>query len=157
MEVKARQQDLAGIHFGEWRVNFWDPKFRSPQRLFLQFALMLIALCWGGGVSSDLPAPHTCPRMCIFCKLLVLAAPWHWRSLSAPPPHPHVERPQVSKTPRRGISLVMVTGFHLWLQGLWGQKLGLGPQDWPAWAFLHELASPMTPHLGVCGPHCRLI
>lgn len=47
----------------------------------------------------------------------------------------------------------MATRFHLWLQGLWEQKTSLSPWDWPVQTPLHDLASPVRPHLGISGPH----
>lgn len=104
-----------------------------------------------GGRSSNLPASHTCPGMCLPGELQVLAAPQHCLPpVSAYPPL--LKGPGSMRPGDGGLGVTMATIAYLWHHGIRG-KMAPSPQDWTVWAPLCDLAFPVKTHLSISGPH----
>ena len=106
-------------------MPFWNPKFR-PAEAAPSFASVLVS--WWGEGRLQTYLLHTPVPGCASFGSGWFRLPVGIAFLSPPlSPHPRVERPRASETQRGGVSIVMATNFHLWLQGLWGQKMSLDP------------------------------
>lgn len=129
-------------------VAFPEPQHQTPETA----PSSAPCLSPGRGVgrrSSNLPASHTCPGMCLVSYRFWL--PLSTASLLSLPT-PLLKGPGSMRPRDGGLSVTMAIIAYLWHHRLQG-KMALSPQDWIVWAPLCDLTSPVKTHLSISGPH----